>query len=302
MNNINDTFLILPLDKLNVHKLMLLILKKLELGHIPSNYSQIGNRFEIPFDDSILPRRRKGIVYKEDDEDTQLRITFTEERGKLNITIDNTDRLVTQQHIHGKHYDPYINNYRKITVEGRSYLRLELNRHGQILINDSNLSKIKDLMLNYQILNDNKNYAYTFLNYLESISTQVYFIERRSINQFAKFKKWLDFFNRSPGLPTDESLNTVIDTITSHCKTLNNLNTDGLTAKSSLYSVEYRAANIANKIKLKLGPFTVFNSRYLSRHKYIFHPGLYTFVKYLEASNNIMNFDLTIQKQIFKNV
>jgi len=296
-------FIILPKDKLSANKLLLLCLKKLEVGQVLSDFFQMSNSVELKFSEFFT--ESKGYCYIDS---LQKRVIINNQRSnnsnqkifsfKINNKTDVTDELKEK-------YKPYIFSHKTVISQGISSFSYDVDETTeQIIINDSLKSKISSKLWNLQFYQETMDTVYPFLCYIDSISHPKFVtnIEKVSINQYAKLKKWINFLDNNPGLPKRENVNRIVSIILENRDNLielNNIET-GFTAKSSMYSIDFIKMVKDIGFRLKIGPFSMFNDSKLDRFKHMFHPGLYLFVRFLEVTNNLENFELMLQKQIFK--
>lgn len=301
---IEDRFMALPLRKINMHKFIILVLKKLEMGHILSSSMQMSNNLELQFQD-YMDRHGLASVFKDEQTNQQCKIEFdyplSSKTECVYLKFFITEDLIIDSN-HVQLYKPYIPEEENVRVISTFNLKLPLNL-GQLVLNDDTKDKIKKTMLKFQQYYDNYEYSYKYFAALESLSIGNMSIGKNPILQFSKFSKYFNFFNNSQPIPCKEKVKQVIDIIINNSKSVKDVKSEPLTAKSSNFSVIYHPSyNKWVSITLKLGSYTVFNGYYIEMFKYMFHPGLYTLVNYLDISDNIVNLDLVIQKQLFKRV
>lgn len=297
----------LPREKLTTSLFKILCLKKLEVGQILTDVLALTKTVELTFDDQPYPRSMCVCSYSNGVERRKVSViyNFNWNHGDANVSFETIDDLPISDEIVTS-YKPYMYGTKDVIVNSTTSLRLKLDTDSKIDTSiDTLKERINEKIENILFQSQNLHRSYRFLCYLESISMRTHtgFIGRKSINQFAKLKNWIDLFNDSPGLPKKKNLHRVIDCINENRATLDGLvkSDKGMHVRSAQYSIEY-VKYMAGKteVQLKIGSFLVFKDKNIGRFKYLFHPGLNVFVRFLEESNNIENFDNMIEKQLFR--
>lgn len=296
--NLQRLYMVLPNEKVTAHKLIILLLKKLEIGHLIRNITQIGNNIELNFTDNA---RHYPIVNFDGDKKVLFRINSSKEGFNFLVEIDD-EVLITDEHL--KIYYPYLSEKNSIRTESQFQLKIPVQDR-KVVLDEEFQKKIQKTLFNYQSYCENFNKSFTFMCGVYTECTNDHHLQKTSITQFLKLGKSLNLFNDKQELPSKDLVDRVINILIRNRDTLNSMNElYDLNPKSSAYSIHFEKNSSIYEcnIKIKLGSFTLFDSRYIERFKYIFHPGLYTFVNYLNYTNNLDDFDLVIQKQIFRRV
>jgi len=296
---LHDQFISIPLSKMSIHKFIIIVLKKLELGDILNSSYQMNNYLELSF--SKMLNNNQTSIYKNDNRACKVLFEYNSKKDNLiNVTFKLYDNIDLTNEFIGK-YEPYINNKYNFKLDSLFQLKLQYE-YDRLLINDENLKKIRSTMLSFQKYNEYYD-LYTSLATLEHITTNNKKLDKKSILQFQKNFKHFEEINDVTYYVDHNIIKNVIDVIVTHKKTLKDLMYDSLVVKFSNFSVSYgMRKNNSTMITLKVGSFILFNGTCIEMFKYLFHPGLYMFVKYLDLTNNVINLDLSIQKHLFKKV
>ena len=308
-DRLKKKFMIIPKDKLTVNSLILLCLKKLEIGQILDSCFAMSAYVELEFEDDLMYYKPKELTYLDSlQQAVNISYNFSNnDEASMNFSFAFGCKSKISDELKEK-YNPYIFSTNDVNSKSISSLNFKINDIDKSIITDETLkNKISSKLLNLQFQKQTDS-TYSFLCYIESIS-HTYFkrnIGKISINQYAKLKKLVNFLERNnPGLPKKENLNRVIYNILDNRDNLieltNNRQIDGFSVKSSSCSIDFIQNHFDILVRLKIGSFNMFEDSKLERYKYMFHPGLYLFVRFLEITNNLDLFELNMQKQIFKN-
>jgi len=310
-DRLKKKFMIISKDKLTVNSFILLCLKKLEIGQILDSCFAMSNYVELDFKDTFYYNSNKNEITYLDSSQKSANISYNcsdKAATSMNFSFAIRNQSEISNELKEK-YKPYIFSTKIVNSKSISSINFKVNENCEyIIVDDSLKNKIASKLLNlqFQIQTDS---TYSFLCYINSISHKRFVknIGKISINQYSKLKKLVNFLenNNNIGLPKKENLNRVIYNILENRDNLIELNNkrqiDGFSVKSSSCSIDFIQNSFDILIRLKIGSFNMFEDSKIERYKYMFHPGLYLFVRFLEITNNLDLFELNMQKQIFKN-
>jgi len=309
LDRLKKKFLIIPKDKLTVNSLVILCLKKLEIGQILDSCFAMSSYVELDFKDNLYYNSNKTITYLDSlQKSVNLSYNSSDNNAKnmkFSFMFGNQSEISNELK---EKYKPYIFSTKSINSKSISSISFKVDENCKyIIVDDSLKNKISSKLLNLQFQKQTES-IYSFLCYINSISHKRFAknIGKISINQYTKLKKLVYFLEKNnPGLPKKENLNRVIYNILDNRDNLievsNYQRIDGFSVKSSSCSIDFIQNSFDILIRLKIGSFNMFEDSKIERYKYMFHPGLYLFVRFLEITNNLDLFELNMQKQIFKN-
>jgi len=313
-NSLERLTMSIPIKTLDATKFIYLCLKKLEMGQILEGIVSMSTVVDLYFTRHVYKYKSNNNNWYRDSVDKIAQVDYN---SKNNSKIDEnqTPKVMSFKLRHTipidlelkEKYKPYIlTDDKEINVLSICSFDFKIdNKKNNIIVDDTLKQKIKEKMLNVKFEQMTLDSSFSLLCYIDSISHSKYVtdIGTNSINQYAKLKKFINHITENQiGIPKEENVRKVIDILLEIKETLIKLNSldVGVSIKSSIYSVEYVKNFNSVPIRLKLGSFTLFTDDHLEQFYYIFHPGLQLFVRYLEITNNLNQFELTLQKQIFK--
>ena len=117
-----------------------------------------------------------------------------------------------------------------------------------------------------------------------------------SINQFGKLKSSINTFETLQK-PNMDSVNKVID-----CLIFFKTNKIDSVKCGSISASKDPISTTLKSVKIKIGGIQIINEISFEPFKHMFHPGIYMLAYFLEKRGQLRNFDLAIQKELFRTI
>ena len=324
MDFAKDLFLSIPREKLDVKKFTYIILKKLKLGHIIKNIT-LGNYYidflfcnkdveydYYPIDDRVKRYNLSTILqttFYDNTPDSSESVFFkldvfnSDINPKLimNFKFSNNSNLVDDKFSKYNNY-LFINEYFSLSYTLNKTFGIKHNTNERaFVIDDPYLDqKINSLTKSFIFYSEQQNDFIPFIHNLSTqIKTETNTNTELSLSMCSKFSSILSKFDKTINLPLQKNVNYVIDYLNDIKYILKMNKLKDFKLQGGFYTI---GINSSSKIQIYLNSFLMLSEDAINKFKYLFHPGLYFFVKYLEDSNNIETVKLNIQKVLFKNV
>ncbi len=304
-----DLQLSFPKHKLTVKKLIYILLKKLDLKHILYNI-YVGNySIELSFKESntALEYDSESKYFYQNEDNNEL-VHF---KIKVNKNSKSPSKLFYEFKIAGNSELIPINIYKNyLTVDNfaKNNAMFTLSKSFNIFNNDLDdpyfQQKMNGLYKSILFFDNHQNNFLPFIIYLDAISSNLEKIKQSkdvdiSLNSASKFYSFKSLFevDKPINLPKQKNKDKVIDIILKNRKLFQKSTLKLLRANGTNYTI---TIDKKDKINISFNGFTVFIGIYINRFKYIEHPGLNFFTKYLEYVDQIDTFDYQIQKVLLK--
>jgi hypothetical protein len=316
----NDLFITIPRDKLDIKKFTYIILKKLSLGQLVKNIN-LGNYYidftfvakdsEYKYD--YLSPNRKNIIdlinIKFFDNNPESVETIQFKLCKLGIELIQLDFKFTNV---SKLLEENIDKYKNYLFDNENFnlsynltKRFHVNVPNQnrdiFILDDSYFDqKIGQLMNSFVFYTEQQN---DFISFIHNLDSNVRYITKLkknndiSLSMCNKFRSKISFFDKEINLPLQKNIITVINFLKEITYVMKMNDLKDFKLQGSFFNI-----TVYNSFQVYLNGFLMFKEKNLDKFKYLFHPGFYFFVKYLEDTNNIDTVNLNIQKALFKNV
>jgi hypothetical protein len=306
-----DLRLSFPKHKLTVKKLIYVLLKKLDLKHILYNI-YVGNySIELSFKETkeALEYDNETKYFYQNEDNNEL--VHFKTKVKKNDFRDKSSKLFYEFKIAGDSELIPINIYKNyLTVDNfaKNNAMFTLSKSFNIFNNDLDdpyfQQKMNGLYKSILFFDNHQNNFLPFIIYLDAVSGNLEKVKQSkdvdiSLNSASKFYSFKSLFevDKPISLPKQESKNKVIDIILKNRKLFQKSTLNLLRANGTNYTI---TIDKRDKTNISFNGFTVFTGKYINRFKYIDHPGLNFFTKYLEYVDQIDTFDYQIQKVLLK--
>jgi len=303
----NQLILNFPKSKLNIKKIMYIILKKLELNQILVDTWVSDKSIELSFkkNEDVLEYSSKKRFYFQNEESESfgsltlvIEIYKTSEKPKLiySFTINDDIQLLNEK---------IYKNYLPTKEFGKNNTCFTLNKSFNIDENNNTIidsyftQKINELFKSILFFDKHQNDFIPFMIYLEQCAKNNDKNEQNNLNTISKCYSFKNLFEVDNIItsPKKENKFRIIDSI------INNRN---LFQKSKIFTFKAIGTNYHITINTKdiidiiFNGFNIFHGKYIERYKFINHPGLNFFIKYLEHIDQIDIFDYNMQKVLLK--
>jgi hypothetical protein len=315
----NDLFITIPRDKLDIKKFTYIILKKLSLGQLVKNIN-LGNYYidftfvakDSEYKCNNFLKNKRGIIdlinikFFDNNPESAETIQFKLERNgeeliQLDFKFTNVSKLLEENIDKYKNYLFNNENFNLSYNLTKRFHINNLNKDDIFILDDPYFDqKIGQLMNSFIFYTEQQN---DFISFIHNLDSNVRYITKLkknndiSLSMCNKFRSKISFFDKEINLPLQKNIITVINFLKEITYVMKMNNLKDFKLQGSFFNI-----TVYKSFQVYLNGFLMFKEKNLDKFKYLFHPGFYFFVKYLEDTNNIDTVNLNIQKALFKNV